>query len=95
MRNIGAVALRDLPDGLALARVHLLAVEREGNALAAVAFALYGVGRATMCDVRPPFDLGVAACGALVVVAVADGLRRIVHGFTICPKAWSDRRGNI
>ena len=37
MRDVGAVALRDLPDGLARARVHFLAVEREGDGVATLA----------------------------------------------------------
>jgi hypothetical protein len=33
--------------------------------------------------VRPAFGLGVAACGALLVVAVSDGLGCVIHGVTI------------
>src|ERR1041384_5176031 len=52
MRDARAVALRDLPDGLALARLDLFAVERERDGLSTRAFALHLVGRAGVRDVR-------------------------------------------
>src|ERR1051325_10302565 len=79
MRDARAVALRDLPDGLALARLDLFAVEREADGLLARALALHLVGGTRVRDVRPAFDLGVAAGGTLVVVVVPDGFGRVVH----------------
>src|SRR5215210_241404 len=59
MRDVGALALGDLPDRLAFARVHLDAVERERDGLRTCTFALHFVGGAGMCDVGTALDLGV------------------------------------
>ena len=95
MRNVGALALGDLPDGLVLARMHFHAVEREGDGLAARARRPALCPPARCARRRPALDLGVAAGRAF---ARRGRSRRVlvvlVHGVTICPSASRGRRGN-
>src|SRR6185437_1306302 len=74
MRDVDALALGNLPDGLAFARGDLLAVEEEADRLAVMARAGDFVGRRAVRDAGLAGTGVLAARRTLVVVPVTGGL---------------------
>ena len=99
MRDVGALALRHLPDRLARMRMHFDAVESEGHGPIVAALV-------SMRDVHPAVVLGGADGSTLVVVAIAHrgtsalgtGTAvsvRAAHDVTSCRAACSAPQENI
>src|SRR5581483_10634394 len=97
MRDLGAFALGDLPDGLAFASDDFAAVEHEGDGLGAIGGAGHGVDRPLAADAWLALRNGRAASGTFLVVTVAFRLlsAAVAHRITICPRASSARPENI